>query len=571
MATLHLARRSMNTLARTMAVGPWTFTIDRTTGGLRQICHGGHEVLRGVYPAIRDTEWGTPLPRITFSDPELSASGLHLRIDARIEEPEVSFTWRTEVNVSADGGLRYDWTGRATGPLSTRRTGLCVLHPVEVAGFPCKVEHVDGTSEDGWLPTRIAPYQPFRNIRAITHSFAPGAASTVLLEGEVFEMEDQRNWSDASFKTYCRPLDWPSPYTIPAGTEVRQTVTVRIAGQPEPARNPESPVRLASNENSPVFPLLKIGFALREPIPEEIRERVRALKPGFVRVDSHAADLNASFDWAAPEALSLGCDLELAVVGATTRAPPSASLPTGTVLLLFDQDGNAVRPDIIAAWQQRGHTRLGTGTIHNFAELNRARPAVNSGHELTVFGINAQIHAFDDASLLETLTQHGVVAEHARVIGAGRPVAVGPIRLGPQSDSADPRLAEPFAALWTLGSIARLAPVATRATYFDTHGPAGVVRPGAPTPLEQLFLALAGAEKARPVVIARAAPGAIDALLVERRDTCRLLIAHHGEAPLEVEVPWSGAGGTVGDMAATFTAGPLTLPPRSVWQLDFPA
>ena len=25
-------------------------------------------------------------------------------------------------------------------------------------------------------------------------------------EGDIFEMEDQRNWTDASFKTYCTPL-----------------------------------------------------------------------------------------------------------------------------------------------------------------------------------------------------------------------------------------------------------------------------------------------------------------------------------------------------------------------------
>ena len=35
--------------------------------------------------------------------------------------------------------------------------------------------------------------------------------------GDAFEMEDQRNWADASFKTYVRPLSKPRPYVIAKG------------------------------------------------------------------------------------------------------------------------------------------------------------------------------------------------------------------------------------------------------------------------------------------------------------------------------------------------------------------
>ena len=52
------------------------------------------------------------------------------------------------------------------------------------------------------------------NMRAITHEFAPGAKVDCRMEGDVYEMEDQRNWMDASYKTYVRPLAEPWPYTI---------------------------------------------------------------------------------------------------------------------------------------------------------------------------------------------------------------------------------------------------------------------------------------------------------------------------------------------------------------------
>jgi hypothetical protein len=82
------------------------------------------------------------------------------------------------------------------------------------------------------FPERIEPAQPFFDIRAISHQVAPGVTATCRMEGDAFEMEDQRNWSDASYKTYVRPLALPWPYTLPAGESVRQTITLTLAGTP---------------------------------------------------------------------------------------------------------------------------------------------------------------------------------------------------------------------------------------------------------------------------------------------------------------------------------------------------
>ena len=50
--------------------------------------------------------------------------------------------------------------------------------------------------------------------------------------GELFEMEDQRNWTDASYKTYCTPLHLPYPVELAAGERVIQSVTLRPLGYP---------------------------------------------------------------------------------------------------------------------------------------------------------------------------------------------------------------------------------------------------------------------------------------------------------------------------------------------------
>ena len=49
--------------------------------------------------------------------------------------------------------------------------------------------------------------------------------------GDVFEMEDQRNWTDASYKTYCTPLALPFPVEIPEGARISQSVTLTLIPQ----------------------------------------------------------------------------------------------------------------------------------------------------------------------------------------------------------------------------------------------------------------------------------------------------------------------------------------------------
>jgi len=46
--------------------------------------------------------------------------------------------------------------------------------------------------------------------------------------GDSFELEDQRNWGDASFKTYCTPLRLGFPRAIKAGTEIAHRVEARF-------------------------------------------------------------------------------------------------------------------------------------------------------------------------------------------------------------------------------------------------------------------------------------------------------------------------------------------------------
>jgi hypothetical protein len=50
-------------------------------------------------------------------------------------------------------------------------------------------------------------------------------------DGDLFELEDQRNWGDASFKTYCTPLLLGFPHQARKGVGIMQSVTIRVDGE----------------------------------------------------------------------------------------------------------------------------------------------------------------------------------------------------------------------------------------------------------------------------------------------------------------------------------------------------
>ena len=88
---------------------------------------------------------------------------------------------------------------------------------------------------------------PFQDIRALSHEVTPGTWVTCTMEGDTFEMEDQRNWSDASYKTYVRPLARPWPYTLPKGEKVPQAVRLAVTGKlPAASAGDGEPAGLAS-------------------------------------------------------------------------------------------------------------------------------------------------------------------------------------------------------------------------------------------------------------------------------------------------------------------------------------
>src|SRR6201982_4342881 len=211
---------------RILQAGPLSAELD--AGNLRHIRYHGREMIRAISFIVRDTNWGTYAPEISQLEVQEMPGSFRVSYEAVIEG---EFGYSAVITGEADGSLSFCGTGSAISDFPTNRTGFVVLHPIEgVAGAACTVEHVDSTIEETKFPLLIDPIQPMTALRAITHEFLPGLKVTCKMEGDTFEMEDQRNWTDASYKTYVRPLALPWPYTIAKGAAIDQKVTLSVSG-----------------------------------------------------------------------------------------------------------------------------------------------------------------------------------------------------------------------------------------------------------------------------------------------------------------------------------------------------
>src|SRR5512144_1533570 len=253
-------------LAVPLRAGPLRLVFDR--GALRWIRLGEREVLRGIYAAVRDESWFTVPAVLEDLEIEAEPESFRIRFRARHRQGAVRFAWDGRIEGRTDGGIAFRMHGVAGSTFRRNRIGLCVLHPAEeCAGKPCIVETTDGDRLEQAFPVLVSPHQPFRSVRAILHEVTAGVEAEVRMEGETFETEDQRNWSDASFKTYGTPLHLPRPVEIEEGTRVEQSVTLSLFGvRAEPVRQAAATVPGAlpkrRNSTEPVVVTVGVGHEI---------------------------------------------------------------------------------------------------------------------------------------------------------------------------------------------------------------------------------------------------------------------------------------------------------------------
>lgn len=506
---------------RVLRAGPLSAELDN--GQLRYVRLGDVEVLRAIAFLVRDENWGTFAPDLRDLKIAESAGGFAVSYKASCADASRRIDYQATITGKADGSLRFEATATPATDVLTNRTGFIVLHPLNgVAGRPVRVEHVDGRTVTDVFPAIIDPVQPFYDIRSLSHEVVPGVWATCRMEGDTFEMEDHRNWTDASYKTYVRPLALPWPYTLPKGGTFTQSVTLDFSGPlPKAAgAGAVAPVAVTLGAATPArMPKLGLGVPAEEAQHAlQAGDLLKAIAPRWLvcHVDLRAG--HGPKEIAAYKALGekTGAEvvLEIVIPGqaapATELAPVAeavraAGLALAAVAVSPAADLKAVLPgskgpDVppaetiyVAARAAFPGVKLGGGMFSYFTELNRKRPPAGLLDYVTHTTCPA-VHAPDDRSLMETLEALQYVVQSTRGFIGGTPYRVGPSAIGcrdnpygkatsPNPDNgrvcltrSDPRQRGMFGAAWTLGYIANFARGGVEAIAMGAPtGPFGVI------------------------------------------------------------------------------------------------
>ncbi|HEY4804315.1 MAG TPA: hypothetical protein VIH96_17015 [Paraburkholderia sp.] len=589
--------------ARRLEAGPWSaWLID---GALHDIRHEGTEVIRAVSFLVRDKDWGTCRPDIEHIDIEETAAGFHVAYEARCANPDGhALGFVLAIDASSNGPLSFRSDVTTHSDFLAARCGFCVLHPIEgVAGAPARVEHGDGRRESAAFPLLIDPWQPFKDIAAIEHELPNGSTVRCTFTGDVFEMEDQRNWSDASFKTYSRPLELLWPYTLEAGVTFAQTVTLGVSG----ARRAQDAARAAGNAR--VSRAIKIGVGPGHTARQE------AMPAIGVAIAAHEADvalahlsllselgpqqLTLSFDPLAGDGVAaLGrfaqLQRESGVNAVLEFALPGVEVPRAELSHLaaqIDQAGLALTGIVVSPAVHRQSNppgsasppcpaldevyrearsafpslRLGGGMLSYFTELNRKRPPLHRVDWVT-HATCPIVHAADDRSVMQTLEAIPHITRSCRALIGERPYAIGPVSIGMRQNpygsrvmpnpagervamaADDPRQRALFGAAWLAGYAAALEGAAIETlTLGALTGPRGLadVGSGAPAryPIFAVAMALSRMAGASRLRVTRSGDAARVACLAARHadGTIELVLANLSDAPREVQFEFGQA------------------------------
>jgi hypothetical protein len=555
-------------------------------GALRHIRAGETEILRMIYPAIRDPYWGTIPGTISDEQIEENRDAFSIRYKCRYREGDIDYLSSVQIRGSRDNSLAFSMEGEALSSFKKNRMGLNILHPIrQCAGRMCKVTTPEGREYSAEFPVDISPHQPMKDIRSMAWTLAGEIHASLELSGEVFEMEDQRNWTDASYKTYCTPLALPFPVTVGKGETLQQAVYLKVqTGRVKTHPDAANRVILADKKTLSGFP--DVGLCRSsEMLP---------MHPGDIGVIRNAGFRHYRVDlplyregWAgilaggAGEASALGLELEIglffgeghaAQLAALLEEIPKHGCPIARFLVFTrdhvhnEQLTEAVIPVLRTAYPGTG---IGTGTNANFAELNRNRPQTGLP-DFLAWSINPQTHGVDPLTLVENLEGQKDTVVTARGFSEDKSICISPVTLKPRFNPVatteekgavpgtklpsrfDPRQASLFCAGWTLGSFKYLAESGVRSvTYFETTGRGGIIHGSNQALSPEIFMAASGdlypvyflfrellKYREHNIVITESShPLCFSSLWLEGKDDRIMVLANHTETRQRIPLP----------------------------------
>lgn len=552
--------------------------------------HEGEEVMRRIGVRVRPPGWGTVAPQIGPVEVRHENGRAIARLSAMHRGNDIAFAWSGSVELSACS-LAYEIDGECRRAFDYARIGIVLLHPpATTAGRRFRARRGGQEVAAGHLPELVGPQlivdgqvQPlFPAFDELDVDLSDGRHLHLELDGDLFEMEDQRNWTDASLKTYSTPLALPLPHRAHAGQRLRQRIRLEVSTAPGRVLSR----RRVSPEDSLA---VSIGAQAGGTVPEvgtgvssgALATTARAVRPAHLHLlveDAEALVAAGALARTAGAALQLelcipASDAAAAVwIEAVARRLADEASPVARVLLARTGEDATRAGTARLAREWLPSVALLGGSPTNFAELNRNPPPPDAPLDGLYYAVNPQVHDSDDCLVMQNAWAQRDTILTARALPGKRPVHVAPVTWQPRGVAErDEREHSLLAAAWLTASAAALLPAgAASVTWFalPTLGE-GERWPPALYVLAELC-AWRGQQRC---AVHSAAPEDVAALGAVTTDGVHVLVANL--SPRERRVTLEGAAGllasrlhlTTGWGAAERTGSQLQLGPYEVVRL----
>jgi hypothetical protein len=465
-------------------------------GFIRYVRLGNLEIIRMINHALRDPNWSTIPMQISNEKINTEEDAFQISYTANFQEDSINFEVNCQIEGKKDGSLIFIYDGIAKKDFHRNRIGFTVLHPIQICkGKKVRIIHSDGSRTESKFPELISPHQPFLDIQEMHWTLTEGIHASLIFEGEVFETEDQRNWTDASYKTYCTPLGLGFPVAVKEGDQIHQKVSLKVSTESSADYKSSKDLPISISLLDQVSELPQFGIVLNEGVETAlIKQALQDLMPDYWRIELELDDdfgaalslLKGAVEAGTPVELCVFSDQENPVITLEGLKPYFGTVKS---LLLFGESTKTTSKNWLDSLGKLRvvfpQAKIYAGTDAFFTELNRDPVDAKSLDGIT-YSINPQVHAFDDQSLIETLEAQRYTVQSARKLYPDKKIRISPIsfhmRWNPNATGPRKRLREPtgwtdkrqftlFCAFWFLFSLKYLSESgASSYTYFELSG-----------------------------------------------------------------------------------------------------
>lgn len=486
------------------------FQLEFDAGDLFRIYWREIEVIQRIYVAVRDESWNTIPGRMKNLKIVSDERALKFTFEMEHRYQEIDFAWTGIYEFNSDDTFRLSMSGKITQLFKYCKIGFNVHHGLATHRNRSFSIGTQDQRHEGHFGSELVPQLVKEGfLTAMTPVYDDLSIQFddfighFTFAGDLFEMQDHRNWGDDNWKSYGTPLAKGFPFEAAIGEVISQEITFAVEQSSESSgRNSKDLTVQAECE------LPELGVCVRKPIATEELNKLQDLYLDHLRVDINFSSPNWDlFEFVVESARHLSCDIEIALFIPNEIstdnlrdfiAPIQRERKSIARILVFAEKGGynpfqgATEPNLAesvkAIIDEDSSLPIFSGTDQFFSDLNRLRPDY-SQIEGVVFGYNPQVHASDELSIMQNASPVVDIADYIRSIygnkkivispveflGLGGPFPQGPVRADELPANVDPRMWSELGQRWTAAFLAHSSRAGINSlTLFEVSGMRGL-------------------------------------------------------------------------------------------------